>query len=237
MDEIEFGYQPPRKLDEDLWEFRGDWKNKLGRRMTVIRLRDGRLVLHSSIRLRQGDLDWLLSQGTPSVIIAPNVFHCSDAGWMAKKFPAAELFVPKSKFKLFRSMGLSPKDVNSDFPMTIADQLKCIPIQGTRFEEAAFLHIPSRTLVLCDLAFNMGDVFSGIEKLLMKWNRVGGQFGPSRLTKLVFAKDSRLLLSSYRDLLKEDFDRVIVNHGEVIKSGGRVGLSVGIERVFGPLIN
>jgi hypothetical protein len=105
---------------------------------------------------------------------------------------------------------------------------------GTRVEEAAFIHFSSRTLILCDLAFNMGNVYSGFEKLVMNWNKIGGQFGPSRLTKILFTKNRRLLIKSYETLLKENFDRVIVNHGEILESKGRAKLIEGIERIFGP---
>ncbi len=233
QDSIEFSYLPPRLVAPEIWELAGDWKNKLGRRMTVIRLKDHRLVLHSSIRLHPKDLDWLRSLGSPAIIIAPNSFHTSDAGWMAHRFPAAELFVPASKFTEFREKGFRPKDVNSEFPQAISSELECIPIEGTRISEAAFLHHPTRTLILCDLAFNMADVFTGLERVLMRWNRVGGRFGPSRLTKLIFAKDRAQLLNSYRKLLTLDFDRVIVNHGDVLESGGHALLRAGVDEIFG----
>lgn len=231
---IKFAYQPPRLVAENLWEVRGEWRNKLGRRMTIIRLSDNRLILHSSIQLQPPDLDWLTSMGRPAFIVAPNKFHTSDAGWMSERFPEAQLLVPKSKIEFFASQGLKPRDLNRDFPQNIGNEVKCIPVQGTRIEEAALIHYPSRTLILCDLAFNMADVFSGFEKLVMKWNKVGGQFGPSRLTKLIFTANKNLLIQSYKSLLAEPFDRVIVNHGEIVESQGQAQLKAGVERIFGP---
>lgn len=233
MDTVKFGYNAPRELDRNLWEITGEWRNKFGRRMTVIRLQDGRLVIHNAFRLKQDDLEWLKSLGAPAFIVAPNKFHCSDAGWMAEKFPEAELFVPKSQIPAFQRSGFRPKDVNVDFPGEFGGELRCIPMQGTRFEEAAFIHIPSRTLILCDLSFNMGHVFSGLSKWIMEWNQVPGRFGPTRLTKLVFTKDQPSLIASYEALLKEDFDRVIVNHGDVLETGGKEKLNAGIQRIFG----
>lgn len=235
MEPVEFAYRPPRQVAENLWEVRGDWRNKLGRRMTVIRLSDGRLILHSSIRLNPEDLQWLQSLGTPALIVAPNKFHYSDAGWMIEKFPAAQLFVPKSRFDVFLKRGFHPKDVNTEFPADIATQVKCIPMTGANIEEAAFLHVSSGTLILCDLAFNMEEVFSGLEKLVMEWNKVGGQFGPSRLTRLFFTKDRKVLIENYRQILRESFDRVIVSHGEILESQGKIKLKIGVERIFGPI--
>lgn len=232
MAEKSYPHHPPRELADNLWEVRGEWSNKFGRRMTIIRLTDGRIALHSAIQLQPKEITWLKSLGTVAFVIAPNTFHCSDAGWAAKEFPQAELFAPKEKFSFFQKQSLSPKDVNAEFP--VLEDLKCIPMRGTRMREAAFVHIPSSTLILCDLAFHMPDVFTGLEKIIMKWNKVGGgRFGPSRLTKLVFASNRAALVQSYNELLAQNFDRVIVNHGEVLESGGREKLKAGIEEIFG----
>jgi hypothetical protein len=117
-----------------------------------------------------------------------------------------------------KQLGFVAKDVNCEFPLAISEELACLPIQGTRISEAAFLHRPSRTLILCDSAFNMPDVFSGFERAFMRWNKVGGRFGPSRLTKWLFATDRKKLHASYLEILSRDFDRVIVNHGDIFKS-------------------
>jgi len=226
-----FGYFSAQELAPNLWEIKAQWSNKLGRRMTVIRLGDKRLVVHNPIELAPKEISWLESLGTVSSIVAPNIFHCSDAGWMAKEFPEATLFVPAKKIATFRKKGFNPKDLNVDF--RDCPELLCIPMQGAWVEEAAFLHKPSRTLILCDLAFNMADLFTGFEKVVMKWNKVGGRFGPSRLTRLLFANDPRQLASSYRRLLGLDFDRVVVNHGDVLQTGGRARLEESVNEIFG----
>lgn len=231
MHDIKFAYEKPKRITENLWEVRGDWKNKFGRRMTVVQLKDNRLMIHNAIRLQPSDLDWLRSLGLVAIIVAPNTFHCSDAGWMCERFSSAQLFVPNAKLETFRKLGLQPRDLSREFPDE--SEIKCFPMKGTRVEEAAFLHTPSRTLILCDLAFNMPEVFTGLTKYIMKWNQIGGQFGPSRLTKLVFTNDQKRLLDSYKNLLSQDFDRVIVNHGDVLERDGKRLLQKGVERIFG----
>lgn len=234
MDEIQFNYQAPQLLDKNLWHLTGEWKNKLGRRMTIVRLQDGRVWIHNAFRLKEKDLAWLKALGDVAFIVAPNTFHCSDAGWMAQQFPQAELFVPLTKIPSFQSLGLKPKDANADFPFSISNELRCFPMQGTRMSEAVFIHIPTKTLILCDLAFNMPDVFSGFEKIIMNWNKVGGgRFGPSRLTQLLFAKDKQALKESYQQILNENFDRVIVNHGNILERYGKEKLQKSVTEIFG----
>lgn len=219
----------PQALAPDLWELRGQWSNALGRRMTVVRL-DGKLAVHNPFELDESEIAWLRSLGEVAWIIAPNKFHASDAPWMAKAFPAAQLFAPASKLESFRAQGLRPLDLNRDFPSLPG--LLCIPMRGTRLEEAAFLHQPSRTLILCDLAFHMKSEFSGLEALFMRWNKVGVRFGPTRLTRLLFTKSRAELLASYEALLALDFDRVVVNHGEVLPANGRALLRDSVKEIF-----
>lgn len=228
MENLKYPYEKPRKIAENLWEVRGSWSNKLGRRMTIIRIEGKKLIVHSAIALEEAELAWLKGLGELVAIVAPNTFHCSEAAWMKEKFPAAELYVPAEKLKEFERF--SAKDVNQDFPLVA--EFVCVPMKGSKMQEAAFIHLPSRTLILCDLAFHMGEVFTGIGKIFAKWNRIHGRFGPSKLTKVLFTSNRDALLASYEKLLAFDFDRVVVNHGEVLESGGKERLKKAVEEIW-----
>jgi hypothetical protein len=228
-----FSYAKPRQLAPDLWEIRGEWSNAFGRRMTVLRLSSGEVFVHNAIRLEPPELEWLRGLGPVRGIVAPNKFHCSDAPWMAQQFPRAEVFAPAPKLEEFRSAGLSPRDVATEFPRELAPELECVPMRGTRVAESAFVHHPSRTLVLCDLAMNMEDVFTGLQGAFMRWNKVGGRFAVTRLTRYLFTSDKSALLESYERLLEHDFERVVVNHGSVLETGGRALLRASVAETFG----
>jgi hypothetical protein len=228
-----FPYAKPNALGPNVWELRGEWSNALGRRMTVFRLSSGEVYVHNAIALEPAEVAWLAALGPVRGIIAPNKFHCSDAPWMAKEFPEARLFVPSLKVVEFERAGLVPVDVAQGFPKELAGELECVPMLGTRIAESAFLHHPSRTLVLCDLAMNMEDVFTGAQGAFMRWNKVGGRFGVTRLTKYLFASDKKALVASYRRLLERDFDRIVVNHGAVLETGGREALEASVSELFG----
>ena len=227
-------YGKPNLVAENLWEIRGEWSNAFGRRMTVVRTAGGDVIVHNAIRLQPADLAWLRGLGTVRAIVAPNAFHTSDAGWMAKEFPDAELLVPAGKLKDFAKQGFDrAQDVAAHFPKHFVADLECIPMLGTRLDESAFIHNPSRTLILCDLAMNMEDVFTGIQGAFMRWNKVGGRFGVSRLARYVFSKDKEAVVRSYHQLFERDFDRVIVNHGAVLESGGKDALRESVAEIFG----
>jgi hypothetical protein len=228
-----YRYEKPVLLAPNLWELRGTWSNAFGRRMTVVRLESGAVFVHNAMELEPAELDWLEGLGGVRAIIAPNKFHSSDAPWMAKQFPQAALFVPATLLKRFAAQGLTASDVATSFPRDVESELACFPMEGTRIAECAFVHRPSRTLLLCDLAMNMEDVFTGIQGAFMQWNKVGGRFGVTRLTKLVFSSDRRALVDSYRRLLDQDFNRVVVNHGAVLPTGGKDLLARSVNEIFG----
>lgn len=235
MNHFKFKYSLPRQIHEDLWEVRGEWSNKLGRRMTVIRINSNELLIHSAIAIKDADLNWLNSLGKVSYIVAPNTFHCSDAPWYAQKFPDAQLFVPESKLIHFSKLGLNPKNLNIENFKSVSDEVEFFYMRGSRMQETALIHKKSKTLILCDLAFNMENVFSGIEKRIMNWNKVGGQFGPSKLTKYLFTKSTKELKNSYSKIMDMNFDRIIVNHGQVLETGGKLALQLSVSEIFGEI--
>ena len=82
-----------------------------------------------------------------------------------------------------------------------------------------FFQRASRTLILCDLAFNFGPRTATSTRLLMTLLRSYGYFGPSKLDPLLI-RDRRAARESLERILGWDFDRVIVAHGEVLERGG-----------------
>jgi hypothetical protein len=50
--------------------------------------------------------------------------------------------------------------------------------------------------------------------------------------RLLFTKKPTLLLESLTPILAEDFDRVIMNHGEIMDSGGKEAFRQGFRRRF-----
>ena len=99
--------------------------------------------------------------------------------------------------------------------------------RGRPYEnEVVFCHRASRTLIICDLAFNFGPATATPTRLLMQLLRSYGRFGPSTLDPLLI-RDRMAARQSLERILGWDFDRVIVAHGDVLERGGREGLRSG----------
>jgi hypothetical protein len=86
--------------------------------------------------------------------------------------------------------------------------------------EVVFLHRPSRTLVLTDLAFNVAAERTAGARLFYWITGAAGRFGPHRLVRLM-VRDRAAARASVGKIVDWDFDRVVVSHGDVLETGGR----------------
>jgi hypothetical protein len=64
------------------------------RRMTIVRLRDGRLVIFSAIALEEPEMREIEAFGDPAWLIVPNAHHRLDAGIWKKRYPALRVITP-----------------------------------------------------------------------------------------------------------------------------------------------
>jgi hypothetical protein len=211
-----------KEVAPDLYCLDGEWQESaFKRRMTVVRLKSGGTFVHNAIQLEDQDYAKLERIGTPEVIVAPNVFHGSDAHHYKKRYPKARLLVSKGAAKSIAK--LCPVDgVLPAWDEALRSEVDCLEAAGMRWlHESLFFHRASRTLLVTDLIFNMQTDFKGFERKFARWNRIDKKFGPSRIFKLVFVKDRKAVSEFLSHVLKWDFDRVVVNHGDILDSGGR----------------
>ena len=220
-----------RKLAENLWvEERSQrfYGLEVGTRMTVMRLADGSLLLHSPVSLDPQLRRELDSLGAVRYAVAPNRFHHLYAGEVTKAYPEARLWLAPGVER--KRPDLEFVDVLGDeAPEEWHDEVAQIFFRGRPFEnEVTFLHRPSRTLVLCDLAFNFGPHAPPATRLLLRLVGGYGRFGPSRLDPILI-RDRPAARQSFERILAWDFDRVVIAHGEVLEAGGPTALRVGYD--------
>lgn len=228
-------YDPRRQVAENLYCVDSDWENTpFRRRMTVIVLKSGELVIHSAVRMKDADMAALDKLGRVVAVVAPNMYHGSEAQWYADRYPAAKVLVPYDAGGALRKHVRIDGTLEDDWPAVFDGELGCQPVLGARMCEAVFLHRPSRTLIVTDLVFNLPEsAFKpGLLKTLMKWNGVVGRFGPSKLFQHYFANDKYKLRSTLEKIYEWDFDRVIMSHGQIVESGGKEKLRESFRPIF-----
>jgi hypothetical protein len=195
---------------------------EVGMRMSVVRLGGGELLLYSPVRLDPGLRAELDALGKVRFVVAPNRFHHLFAGEAAAAYPDAELY---------GAPGLDRKRADLDFRGMLGDEAppgwagqleQCFVGGFPLINEVVLFHPPSRTLLVCDLAFHVGPEQPLSTRLFLRLGGVRG-FGPTYLERLL-ARDRAAARRSFERILAWDFERVVVAHGGVLESGGREAL-------------
>jgi hypothetical protein len=227
-----------RAVDRDLWVAEQPLRYfglSIGTRMTVVRLAGGDLVVISPIQPADGLVEEIAVIGPVRHIVAPNLYHYRYAAAFKAIYPDAVLWA---------SAGLRGKrpELPIDRPLEPARQspwtgLDCLFFPGLQtlapsgpdpLEEWVFCHTASRTLILTDIAFRFDDSFPWLTRLI---TRLGGSYdslSPSLLER-VATKDDAQVRASVEQVLRWEFERVIVAHGSIVEIGGKAQFKQGYE--------
>ena len=219
-----------KQLDSDLWVATrplpiavGD----VGARMTVIRTR-GDVLLHSPVTLDAATKQAVDALGVVRWIVAPNKAHHLFVAPWAIAYPNAATCAPPGLAEKRRDLRFAMTLDDGPKPTDWPDELDYLLVGGAPLlNELAFLHRPSRTLVLTDLVFNVRAGESNRARFFHWIVGATGRFGPHRLIRSSFRKRSAVGAAIER-VLTWDFDRIVMSHGHVLETGGRAAL----ERAF-----
>ncbi|HEY2345677.1 MAG TPA: hypothetical protein VGH80_07325 [Xanthomonadaceae bacterium] len=186
------------------------------RRMTVVRLRDRRLIVFNAIALDEDAMGQLEEYGKPAFLIVPNDHHRLDAAVWKQRYPETVVVTPEGSRERVEEV-VHVDSVDPDFDDAMA-RFESVP--GTGHREAALTATTGNgaTLILNDLVGNLRNE-----------RGVGGWM----LRMMGFASDEprvpnppKLTLISNRDALRDQFltwsrmpslRRILVSHGEPIE--------------------
>ncbi len=192
----------------------------LGRQIVVVRLPGGGLWIHSPVPMTPALRAELAALGEVRHVVGPILWHDECLREFQAEFPQA-------LFHAAPGLAAQKKDVRfgaelSDAPHPDwAGVLEQHLVRGMpKLNEVVFFHAASRSLIIADLAFNLGPDGSWWFALLMRaygaWNR----FGPTLLAKTLM-KDKAAARASLDRILEWDFDRVIVGHGRNVETDAK----------------
>lgn len=197
----------------------------LRRNVTLIRLRSGKLVIHSTAAFTAGDVAAIRALGEPGWLLDGILRHDTFAKEGREAFPGIPYLAPEG----FSEVVGFPTTPIVPAPAEWEGELLALEIQGAPdARDTALLHVPSRTLILTELVFNFGDEPLWTELLLRVAVTGDHHPGMPRPVKLG-VKDEAAFKASLATILSWDFDRVIVGHGEVIETGGQAKLRAALE--------
>lgn len=190
--------------------------------MTVFRLADGQLILHSPVPISpelQKELDAI---GQVGFIVVPRA-HGRFADRVSQSYPSAQLLAAPSAPSRRKSLHFHASLADQP-PAAWEGQVDSLLVLGFRLQEVVLLHRSSRTLVLTDLCFNIQRTSSRVARLFFRANGMWQRFGPSRLVRRFGVSDRTAFSRSLEQVLQWDFERVLPGHGDVIDHGGRSAL-------------
>lgn len=227
-------YDELKKIDENLWIVDGEWQGSLlKRRMTIIRLKNGELLIHSAIRLKEEDYQELEKLGDPAHLVVPNIYHTSEAHFYKQRYPDIKIYCTTPAAKVVSKQCQIDVILPEEWPEYLNKEVECREFLGTKnLGEIILYHPESRTLVVTDIAFNMSGKAKGFAKLFSKLNQMEQGFGPTRIFKMFIMNDKKLAATSLHLILEWNFDRIIMNHGDLIESDGHSLFIQGFEKIL-----
>jgi len=212
-----------QQVDENIWIYNGSTVSWYGMpyttRMTVVRLNNAKMWIHSPSKIRDGLIEEIQELGDIQYLISPNkIHHLFIQDWIT--------LCPRAK--AYSSPGLEEKrnDLLFDCALTDTaeiewrDEVDQLIFKGSKaMEEVVFFHKKSNTLLLTDLIENFHpDHFKGFRKILAKITGIVSPNGKTPLDwRISFFFNKTKARSCLQKMINWNPKRIIISHGECIE--------------------
>lgn len=187
-------------------------------RTTIVPVAGKRLLISPGSMLTEAQLR---SAAPIDAIVAPSLLHTAGVPAAARVFPEAQLWgVPgvrekHPQLKWHGILGVDPWPWQAELPL--------FPLRGLpRTHETLLLHRASGSLILMDAVFNILEPDGIGARLFTRLVGTSRRLAVSRIL-LALNQDREALRASLKEVLAQEFDRLVPSHGEVVPSGGKEG--------------
>lgn len=195
-------------------------------RMTIVRLGDGSLVVHSPGPLDAGVRDWMLTLGRVAVILAPGNFHHLHVAACQRAFPDAETWICPGVERRDRALRFDGV-LGEQLPAPMRAEFEQVFVRGRLMAEVALLHRPTRTLLLVDLVERFGDHTPNVNWMLRTSMKLFGMWNRPTLApeyRIAGWKDRAAARTALERILAWDFERVVIAHGDPVECDAKAVL-------------
>ena len=202
-------------------------------RMTVVRLQNGDLFLHSPITFQASLAGQLQAMGRIRHLVSPNQFHYAHIGEWSRAFPDAVTWASRGVRARARARGIDVqfmRDLEAQPADEWRDEIEQAVVPGGIFGEVVFFHKLSKTIILADTILNLE-----LDKLRQPWRFAAwltGMYYPTgqvffgmRLPLLLQKKRTR---AAVEKMLSWRPERIIISHGRCFETNAETVL----RRVF-----
>jgi Domain of unknown function (DUF4336) len=198
--------------------------------MTVVRLTDGRVLLHSPGKPSDHLRREIARIGRVSDVVAPNWFHDLYLREYRDFYPDAAFWGPAFLQRRQRSIINCALDVTTRPPWYA--ELPYVSLSGLlSFDESAFFHVATRTLIVADLLMN-ASVGNDAPIVTRLGYRLFGLDGRLRVFPILqwFGVSSRASLgATAQQIFAWNPERLVVGHGRPLEEHVTVKLSAALR--------
>jgi hypothetical protein len=202
--------------------------------MTVVRLSNGDLFLHSPIKFEERLAKELHELGKVRHLVSPNQFHYAHIGEWARAFPDAISWASprvRQRARARRVIIDFKRDLEASSPEEWRAEIDQLLFPGGYFNEFIFFHKASKTLILTDTIINIeldkvSEPWRTATKLAGMYHPYGQVFFGMRLPLLL---QRRKAAAAVGKICSWRPQRILLSHGRYFDSDvGEV-----IRRIFG----
>lgn len=185
-------------------------------RMTVIRLPRGGIWLHSPTEPTDEAVAAVRSLGPVKYLIAPNSIHYWWIPDWKRRFPESEVHAVAGLERTAKRSLPENKALDASCPASWAGVIDQVIVPGDLFTEAAFFHVPSRTLILTDLIENFEP--ERARNRVLRWVlRLSGAADPDGKApfdmQLSFLRHRKALRAAVERMIAWNPERILIAHG------------------------
>ncbi len=203
-------------------------------RMTVVRLSNGDLFLHSPIKFDERLARELRGLGRVRHLVSPNQFHYAHIGEWARTFPDAICWASPRVRRRARARHVEvdfTRDLDVAAPEEWRREIDQLLFPGGYFKELVFFHRASRTLILTDTIINIE-----LDKISEPWRtatRLAGMYHPygqiffgMRLPLLLQRRKAKAAIGKIHSWQPQ---RIVLSHGRCFDADA----DKVVRRIFG----
>jgi hypothetical protein len=191
---------------------------QVGTRMTVVRLVDGSLFVHSPVALDAELRAAVDALGPVAAIVAPNLFHHLYVAEWARAYPGASVSACPGLDR--KRADIAWSRVLDDTPpsewASCIDQVtfSALPM----LNEVVFFHRPSKTIISSDFVFNLASHDSALTRTAALF--MGNSAPGPTLLERIMLKDRGAAQEQVSRIVAWGAERIILAHGNIVPNQG-----------------
>lgn len=220
-----------KAVAEDLWivdgpEIRFGYlglKLPFPTRMTIVRLPDGAIWIHSPTVAADALVKRVRELGPVRWLIAPNTIHYWWIPDWKAAFPEAQVWAAPGLARAAKRELTIDHELGDAAPPAWAETIDQVLVEGDMLTEVNFFHRPSRTLILTDLIENFEP--ERVRPRLLRWlMRLAGAADPDGKApidmQLSFARRRPAVRTAVERMIAWGPERILLAHGRWYPANG-----------------